>query len=123
VEIKMHLIASISQKPESIKDILSTGKFDKVYALIDSNSAKKFSHEDERLILLAIDSSMPIKELSEALKLVLTQKLKEDKLLDLDIAVYLSSGTGRENAALLSALIKSGYGIRLVDFDNGLVEL
>ena len=120
---KMHLIASISQNPGLIKGPVTSGKFSKVYAVIDNDATKNFSFEDERLILLSIDNSMHVKALSEALKSVLAQKLKEDRIFDLDMAVYISAGKGPENSALLSAVMKLGYGIRLVDFDNGMIEL
>ena len=48
-----------------------------------------------------------------------------DKVQDLDMAVNISSGSGKEHAILISTIMKLGYGIRLVDLDknNDILEM
>jgi hypothetical protein len=38
---------------------------------------------------------------------------------ELDVALNIASGTGKQHAALLAAALQLGYGVRLVSFENG----
>jgi hypothetical protein len=75
--------------------------------------------------MMFFDFSKPVEELFGDIFVALKKAFGNDKMVDLDIAVNITSGQGKEHTALLSALIKLGYGIRLVDIDAGgdVVEL
>lgn len=63
-------------------------------------------------------------DLSKELLKELKKNFMKDNITDLDIALNISSGSGTLHSAVLSALIKSGHGIRLVELVNGeMVEL
>ena len=52
------------------------------------------------------------------------KKSLDGKIYDLDVALNMVSGTGKEHMAILSALLKLGLGIRLMAVTkNGVVEL
>ena len=40
-----------------------------------------------------------------------------------EVALNLTSGTGKEHMSIISAILKTGLGIRFVDFDNGVKEV
>ena len=47
-----------------------------------------------------------------------------DKIVGVEVALNLLSGTGKEHMIILASLLKLGFGIRLVDFeDNKMKEL
>ena len=61
----------------------------------------------------------PVSELIEDIR-----KSLDGKIYDLDVALNMVSGTGKEHMAILSALLKLGLGIRLMAVTkNGVVEL
>ena len=68
--------------------------------------------------LVVLDFNKASEDLVPELYVILKKRFLEDKIQDLDIAVNITSGTGKEHAVIISTLIKLGYGIRLVDLDK-----
>jgi hypothetical protein len=51
----------------------------------------------------------------------ITEEMKngmKDAVQDMEVALNMSSGSGKEHMALLSCLLKLGLGIRLVSIEN-----
>ena len=66
--------------------------------------------------LIVINPDDPIKKI--------ISKIKDSlNIIDTEVALNLSSGSGKEHMALLSAILKSGLGIRLITYETELTEL
>ena len=118
-----HLIATFGKESqETIYSIIKSGMFDKIYIVCDELNAshyiKPHLKDDVKIVLLKLDYSKPSEELVPELYVMLKKHFLEDKIQDLDIAVNIASGTGKEHSVIISTLMKLGYGIRLVDLDK-----
>jgi len=93
--------------------------FDNIYVISEGieNIDSKSLRSDQKISLLLMPD-LNITELSDALFSELKSQLSKDKIVDLDIAVNISSGSGKIHTALISSIMKLGYGIRLVDVDK-----
>lgn len=100
--------------------------FDNIYVISEGieNIDVKSLRVDQKISLLLMPN-LNVRELSDALFSELKSQLSKDKIVDLDIAVNIASGSGKIHAATISSIIKLGYGIRLVDsdIDGKLIEL
>ncbi len=120
-----HLIICLGKDSQGkISGLLK--RFDNIYVIsegIEEIDVK--SLRPEQKISLLLMPEMPTKQLSEALLHELKSQLSKDKIVDLDIAVNISSGSGKIHSATISAIMKLGYGIRLIDIDEkgDIVEL
>lgn len=120
-----HLIICLGKdSQEKVHNIIKN--FDTIYVIgegIENIDVKSMRKEQKISLLLMPD--IEIKELSEALFHELKSQLSKDKIVDLDIAVNISSGSGKIHTATVSSIIKLGYGIRLVDIgsDGKILEL
>lgn len=120
-----HLIICLGKDSQEKIRVLMKG-FDNIYVIsegIEEIDVK--SLRPEQKISLLLMPEMQTKQLSEALLYELKSQLSRDKIVDLDIAVNISSGSGKIHSATISAVMKLGYGIRLVDVDEkgNIVEL
>lgn len=101
-------------------------KFDNIYIISDGVTEFTPQNVDSKQkISLLIMPKLSLKELVDALSNELKAQLSKDKITDLDIAVNISSGSGNIHSAIIAAVMRLGYGIRLVDIDerNELIEL
>lgn len=81
-----------------------------------------FGHEnfksEKSFETIVIDERKPIKDLTEDIKKGLKDKMKGE------IALSMISGTGKEHMALLSAVMQSGTGFRMIALTkNGVSEI
>ena len=97
-----------------VAQLMKAEPWEKIFILTNDFGKQNFKHEKPHE-LLVVDMN---KEASE-IKQEIMQHLKEK--LSLDTAVNIVSGTGKEHAALLSALFSLGAGIRLVTVKNGVM--
>jgi hypothetical protein len=68
---------------------------------------------------IIVDSDRPVKEMTKEIK----EKL-QGRFNDLEVALNISSGTGKEHMAIISAILQSGLSFRLVDAgETGMVEV
>jgi hypothetical protein len=130
-----HLIACIGSSKETWEDVnavIKLGFFDKIYIIIDESAAQQYirpivktSKTPVKIDIIRLNLHKPTEELVPELYVILKKHFSEDKIQDLDIAVNIASGTGKEHAIVISTLMKLGYGIRLVDLDKdgGLLEM
>ena len=117
-----HLIACIGSEKDTWNDvdkILGSGLFDKIYLIAD-NSVKDYSKHDAspEATIVRLDFSKASEDLVPELYVILKKYFMQGKVQDLDMAVNIRSGTGKEHAVVISTLMKLGYGIRLVDLDK-----
>jgi hypothetical protein len=92
--------------------------FEKVYLVTNDFGDKNFTCNDksEKIVL---DTSKVVNQLVRDVVQALTGKIS-----DTEVALNLTSGSGKEHMALISALLKLGLGVRLVVYaDGGVVEV
>lgn len=120
-----HLIACLGSEKSTWNDvdkIISSGLFDRIY-IITKNSVEQddnFPHAkpEAKIKTIKMDFNKASEDLVPELYVILKKDFMQDKIQDLDIAVNITSGTGKEHAIVISTLMKLGYGIRLVDLDK-----
>ena len=77
--------------------------------LITNHSGKDIPKFEKPVECIQVDSNKPVIELIEDIR-----KGLHSKISDLEVALNLVSGNGKEHMAILSALLKLGVGVRLV---------
>jgi len=118
-----HLIVSFGKdSADTVYSVIKSGLFDKIYIVADSlnveHYVKPHVQDNVKIVLLKLDYSKASEDLVPELYLLLKKHFMEDKVQDLDMAVNIASGTGKEHSVIISTLMKLGYGIRLVDLDK-----
>lgn len=98
-----------------VTNLINIHVWEKVYIITNEFGQKTFQKKDN-MELIVIDSNKPIENL-------ITQIKNSISVADTQVALNLSSGSGKEHMAVLSAILKSGLGIRLITFENKLIEL
>lgn len=105
------LIASLSSGKgtwQHVSQLIEKQEWGSIYLITDDFGVQNFKPEKEVNYIL-IDSNKYLPEIVEDIK-----KQLENKIKDLEVAVNLISGTGKEHMAIISALTKLGLGIRLI---------
>jgi len=91
-----------------VKGVISGCEWDNIFLITNEFGREKFSSE-KKVELLVVDSNKQLLELVEDIK-----KQLKDKISGTEVALNLVSGTGKEHMAILSAVLKLGFGVRLV---------
>ena len=120
-----HLIACLGSGKDMCSDvnkIISSKLFDRVYLITNESFEEDYKiptfDSTIKIRLVKLDFSKASEDLVPELYIILKKYFLEDKIQDLDIAVNITSGTGKEHSVVISTLMKLGYGIRLVDLDK-----
>ncbi|MFH1511700.1 MAG: hypothetical protein ABIF10_08475 [Candidatus Woesearchaeota archaeon] len=90
----------------SVSQLIRQQQWDKVFLITNDFGKQKFSANAEFVV---VDFNLPLQDISRAIFSQL-----QGKVSDLEVAVNILSGTGKEHMAILSALVKLGLGIRFV---------
>ncbi len=70
---------------------------------------------NEKVLVLTVDPDKEdYDEIINKLSGVLSKEVE-----GVEVALNLLSGTGKEHMILIASVLKAGFGIRLVDFENG----
>lgn len=97
--------------------VISSHDWEKVFLITNDFGANTFNKK-ENFEFVVINPEDPVEVISKNLYSAMNGKL------GMEVALNMSSGSGKEHMALLSATIKLGVGIRLVSADEkGIVEL
>lgn len=88
--------------------LINAQEWDQIF-LIGTDFARQKFNPKKQVEFIIIDQRRPTKQLVQDIKSQLEKKLKGP-----EVALNLTSGTGNEHMAILSALLKLGLGIRLV---------
>ncbi|MBS3114558.1 hypothetical protein J4448_05645 [Candidatus Woesearchaeota archaeon] len=88
--------------------LIKEQEWKKVYLITNDFGRKNFKAEKD-VEFIVVDFQKPVFELIEDIR-----KGLKGKITDLEVALNLVSGTGKEHMAILSALLKLGVGIRLM---------
>lgn len=120
-----HLIACLGSGKGTwteVNKIIQSELFDRIYLITndfcEQNYKRPSVNGNIKITLVKLNFDMAPEELVPELYIILKKYFIEDKVQDLDIAVNITSGTGKEHAVVISTLMKLGYGIRLVDLDK-----
>ena len=97
-----------------VAKIIKAESWDKIILVTNSFGREKFQAGAEFMV---IDDFRPAHELTNEIVMQLKGKLAET-----EVALSLASGSGNVHMALLSALLKLGFGIRLVSVVNDKIE-
>ncbi len=88
-------------------ELIKAEPWDRVVVVTNSFGAERFSVEGRELCFVVIDERRKMRLLVEDIK-------KQLELSGPEVALSMVSGEGKLHMAMLSALLKSGLGIRLV---------
>lgn len=110
------LCAPVQTWPEMLK-LVKSADFDRVIIFVD-DTAKKAFKPPAHVRVVPMDGSLS----HTALRDYMVSALKDEEF-GMDVAVNFSSGSGKEHAALLSAVLRVGLGVRLVFWQDSVAEL
>ncbi|MAG91274.1 hypothetical protein CMO83_01195 [Candidatus Woesearchaeota archaeon] len=101
-----------------IEKLVNEQDWKKVFLVTSEFGKNNFKCKKE-IDFIVIDTGKPVSELVESVR-----KNLNGKITDLEVALNLVSGSGKEHMAILSALLKLGVGIRLMAVTKeGVMEL
>jgi len=102
-----------------VAKLIEDPSFENIYLVTDSFGKETFKTERSNVNLIVLDQNRTISELADDVMNNLKGKLR-----GLDVAVNIVSGSGKEHMAVMSAILKLGFGIRFVAFSpEGTKEL
>jgi hypothetical protein len=113
------LIAIISSGKgtwKTVYQLIEKGKWDKVYIITNKFGEENFSKK-ENIKFIVIDDNKTYKQIISQIETNLKESLN-----DIEVALNISSGQGKEHMALLVALLRTGMGIRFVDIVDDKIE-
>ena len=105
------LIACLSSGEKSwrhVARLIKEQDWKKVFLIADDYGKKNFKTE-KNVEFIVVDMQKPVFDLIEDIK-----KGLKGKITDLEVALNIVSGSGKEHMAILSALLKLGVGVRLM---------
>ena len=101
-----------------VEQLIEKQEWDSIYLITDDFGVQNFQPKKQVNYIL-IDSNKFIPEITEDIRKQLEGKIKE-----LEVAINIISGSGKEHMAALAALIKLGLGFRLIALTpNGIKEI
>jgi len=95
-----------------VSEIIDSAEWKKIFLITNDFGKEKFSHK-KQLNFIIIDLEDSIDIMRDKIINGLKDLIKEVGFND--VAINFSSGSGKEHMAILSALIKLGSGIRIID--------
>ena len=105
------LIACVSAPEKSwahVERLIKEQDWGRVFLITNDFGRKNFKAE-KNAEFIVVDFKKPVFELIEDIR-----KGLKGKITDLEVALNLVSGSGKDHMAILSALLKLGVGIRLM---------
>ncbi|MDD4877503.1 MAG: hypothetical protein PHO02_00520 [Candidatus Nanoarchaeia archaeon] len=98
-----------------VSKIMKAADWTHIYLIAPKFSMENFKH-DKKFEFVEINPDGEIEDMKKTIVEKLTNKL------DIDTAISIVSGTGREHMAVISAALTLGAGIRLVSLKNNNME-
>ena len=114
----MELVAFVGSDKETwgqVNGLINRGEWDKVILVKNGGAGGYPTHANSEVI--SIDGNKPLLELRDEIK----DKLK-GKLGEMEVALSIASGSGKEHMAIIAALLSMPVGVRLVVFTKTGVE-
>ncbi len=98
-----------------VSDLINSADWSKIYLVTNEFGKEKFSHTKD-VCFVVVDLSAPVEVVRD--KIIHDLKDLRSEIGFNDVAINFSSGSGKEHSALLSAILKLGTGLRVVDSRN-----
>ena len=115
------LVACLSSGEKSwahVSRLIKEEDWSNIFLITNKFGKANFKCE-KKANFVVVNFQMPVNELIEE-----TKKGLKGKITDLEVALNLVSGNGKEHMAILSALLKLGVGVRLMAVTkDGVMEL
>jgi hypothetical protein len=89
--------------------LVSKSEFERIFLVVNSWTKDSLKLKRDNLFFITIDSDQKATTIRDDIIKQLDGKIK-----DFEVAVNIDSGTGKEHAALITALIKLGLALRFV---------
>ena len=105
------LVACVSSGEKSwahVQRLIKDKDWNGIFIVTNDNGKSNFK-ADKKVNFVVVDFQKPVSQLIEDIK-----KGLQNKFSDLEVAVNIVSGNGKEHMAVISALLKLGVGIRLM---------
>ena len=99
-----------------VAKLISEQDWEKIFLITNEFGKEKFDIKKNHEFIL-LDFNKPISDLVFDLKNKLEGKIK-----DVEVALNIISGTGKEHMVILAALLRLGIGIRLVTYTGAEVK-
>jgi hypothetical protein len=99
-----------------LSKLIADQSFERIFLITNQFGSEKFTPRNNTE-LIVLDLTQPLPTLVKEIKKNLQQKITGT-----EVALNLTSGTGKEHMAVLSAVLKLGVAIRLVDLVDNKVE-
>lgn len=99
-----------------LSKLIADQSFEKIFLITNEFGKEKFTPRNNTE-LIVLDLSQPLQSLVKEIK-----KNLEGKITGTEVALNLTSGSGKEHMAVLSAVLKMGVAIRLVDLVDDRIE-
>lgn len=106
---------------KTVTDIINSTDWKKIYLITNEFGKENYKHTKEinHVIINLSDNVEIMRD-----KIITGLKDIQKEIGFNDVAINFSSGTGKEHSAMLSAIIKLGCGIRIIDIkDNKLITI
>ena len=106
-----HLVACLGTGKGTwghVSRLINDGNWEKIILITNSFGKENFAN-GKNAELIAIDDRKGLEELRDDIKSSLNGKLTGT-----EVAINIVSGTGKEHMALMSAILKLGFGIRFM---------
>lgn len=100
-----------------VHSLLQPKLFDSVLLFVDEWAVQNYRNEYGAAII-AIPVDVNADQLVEHMRIAIKQHMTAQPG-ELDIAINIASGVGKQHACLLAAVMQLGYGLRLVTFEQG----
>lgn len=118
----MELVALVSSKDKDswpqVSGLMKHGEWDNIFVIGDEESKKSFASE-KKFEFIKVDLDGRIRDLRDEI----IKKL-QGKFGELEVALSIASGNGKEHMALISALINLPIGIRFAALTKeGIIDL
>lgn len=97
--------------------LMNSGKFQNIFLIINEWTRDNLKMQKENLHLVMINSDDKTANIRDAIVNQLQGKIN-----DFEVAVNLDSGTGKEHAALITALVKLGLSFRFIVSEDDRID-
>ena len=101
-----------------VLNLANSGNFENIYLITNTLVKEKINKakfkNPEKIKFIVIDEKMDVENISDEI-----HKNLEGRIKDLEVALNLNSGIGKEHMAIISAVLRLGIGIRQVVWKQG----
>ncbi len=98
------------------REVCQAEEWDNILVVTNEFGREKFGLEGKEFELAVVDIAQSIEDMKQEVEKAIQEKINSKET---EFALNLVSGTGKEHMAIISAILKSGKGFRLVTAEEG----